>query len=196
MNPTVQNFSCSGDSSLQHECNLKQILGSTDHPVPGHLNIAPPCVCVGVGPCGILPRRRNSRPRSFSRALNRSPVLRDKLAETCAAPLRRVLRLGHASTTQLTGQHRMENVSPLNGGILSERNGVVWTCAAHRDARHQKPSLRHWLCHHSEDCSFPFVSHFMSRSSLMLTALVLSSGGTCFCFLLFLFLLIHSFATA
>lgn len=34
------------------------------------------------------------------------------------APLRRVLAIGHARTAKLTGQHKMENVSPLNAGAI------------------------------------------------------------------------------
>lgn len=168
----MQNFSCSGDSSLQHECNLKQLLGSTDHPVPGHLNIAPPCVCVGVGPCGILPRRCNSRPRSFSARLSCSPALCDKPVETWAARLWAVLPIGHARTTQLTGQHRMENDSALTAGTCDNRDGSSLDTNRAANKRLWKSQSQH-----SGRYGFPFVSHFMSRCSLMLTALVLSSGG-------------------
>ena len=38
---------------------------------------------------------------------------RHTVAETCVAPLRLVLRLGHARTERLTGQHQTENDSAL-----------------------------------------------------------------------------------
>lgn len=77
--------------------------------------------------------------------------------ETCGAAIRGVLRLGHARTSQLTGQQEQENVRALHGvpSGLPEMTGCKRSC---RNAN--ALSLR--AAHHSEPCGFSFLSSFRS----------------------------------
>ncbi len=114
MKPFGVDYLCSGDRTLQHKCKPKQNLESRGHPAQGRLNNALPCVCVGTGPCGILPKQLNRCLGSFSSRLSRKPALCNKSAETWAARLWAMLLLGHARTTQLTGHRLKENTQPSN----------------------------------------------------------------------------------
>jgi len=115
-----------------------------------------------VKPCSVLIECNQSSLRPAASELysgavyfpigSQSTALGHKLAETCEAMLRHVLRLGHAGTAKPTGQHQKKNDWSLNGSILGSRGGCT-----HNRYRFDS------YCFHSETNGFPFGSLFYGK---------------------------------
>lgn len=102
--------------------------------------------------------------------LSRSPALRHRSVETCAASLRRALRLGYAGKDQPTGQQRTENDSALRADGAPPGPAVQATVltglrpacmAVKKGRRSDELRLRIGSHQHSGHYGFPLLFHFM-----------------------------------
>lgn len=126
--------------------------------------------------------------------LDLKPALCHRSAETCAAPLRRVLRLGHARQTPLdTGAHRptgKDNDRALNGSLLERRGhkkrrkslrvvGHCKPCDAQTTVKIDLLAIQQAAC--SEPCGFLFLfflwTGVLPNGSRLHRAVLLLLGG-------------------
>ncbi len=121
MNQWIQCYIVQQVKSLKQQC--KHHLDSRDQPRPGLLNTCLKRCDALLWPLGNLPRSEKSG-RGLFYLLNRKTALRHTVAETCRAPLRGMLGLGHARIARLTGQQRTENDCPLK---FSEDSGFPFS---------------------------------------------------------------------
>ncbi len=103
-------------ANAQHsKCNRD--LDTQVQPPQGTLNTRLAYAVCATASCGSSPPRLNSLGGSFpSPSLNRETASCHSGAGTWVAPLRGMLPVGYARTSQLTGQQEKENVRALNAG--------------------------------------------------------------------------------
>lgn|SRR6185369_13888281 len=154
-------------STLQNACQ-NETFKTQVHPAQCPLNTRKPCARVGGGHLRIVPRRRNCRPGDFLLSSLNS-----------LARLWAVLLVGHARTSQLTGQQETANVMALNADVACP-NVLNGPAVAGYVTRRQHP----------EPCGLPFLSFLGAVAGNVLQNHRECSGlclGGLLCWLSFLF---------